>query len=79
MFWPPRSPDLNPLDYWFWGTLKARVFHNNAPRDLQTLKSTIAEECDAFTVGELAAAISNLSERCQLLDQVDSGHFDYLM
>lgn len=18
--WPPRSPDLNPCDYWFWGT-----------------------------------------------------------
>ena len=77
--WPPRSPDLNPLDYWFWGTLKARVFHNNAPRDLQTLKSRIAEECDAFTVGELAAAISNLSERCHLLDQVDGGHFEHLM
>ena len=55
------------------------MFHNNAPRDLQTLKSRIAEECDAFTVGELAAAISNLSERCHLLDQVDGGHFEHLM
>ena len=55
------------------------MFHNNASRDLQTLKSRIAEECDAFAVGELAAAISNLSERCHLLDQVDGGHFEHLM
>ena len=29
--WPPRSPDLSPLDYYFWGTLKARLYHNFKP------------------------------------------------
>lgn len=24
--WPPRSPDLNPLDFFFWGELKQRVY-----------------------------------------------------
>lgn len=23
--WPPRSPDLTPLDLWLWGHLKAIV------------------------------------------------------
>ncbi|KOC58834.1 hypothetical protein WH47_02070 [Habropoda laboriosa] len=23
--WPPRSPDFNPLDFFFWGYLKVRV------------------------------------------------------
>ncbi len=23
--WPPNSPDLNPLDYFFWGVLEART------------------------------------------------------
>ena len=24
--WPPRSPDLTPLDFFLWGHLKANVF-----------------------------------------------------
>ena len=24
--WPPKSPDLNPLDYWFWNSLKNKVY-----------------------------------------------------
>lgn len=23
--WPARSPDLTPMDYWFWGDLKSKV------------------------------------------------------
>ena len=30
--WPTRSPDLNPLEYWFWETLRARAFHVDSPR-----------------------------------------------
>lgn len=26
--WPPRSPDLNPLDFFLWGYLKALVYAN---------------------------------------------------
>jgi hypothetical protein len=25
-FWPLRSPDLNPCDYWLWGALKGAVY-----------------------------------------------------
>ncbi|XP_011860094.1 PREDICTED: uncharacterized protein LOC105557457 [Vollenhovia emeryi] len=24
--WPPRSPDLSPLDFFYWGYLKSKVF-----------------------------------------------------
>ncbi|CAK9799199.1 hypothetical protein ANTPLA_LOCUS1929 [Anthophora plagiata] len=24
--WPPRSPDMNPLDFFFWGHLKTAVY-----------------------------------------------------
>ena len=26
--WPPRSPDLNPLDYHVWGYMKAMVYEH---------------------------------------------------
>jgi hypothetical protein len=24
--WPPRSPNLTPLDFFFWGTIKQKVY-----------------------------------------------------
>lgn len=27
--WPPRSPDLTPLDFYLWGTIKSEVYKNN--------------------------------------------------
>lgn len=26
ILWPPRSPDLNPMDFFYWGCLKDRVY-----------------------------------------------------
>ena len=38
--WPPRSPDLNPCDYFLWGYLKARVYHP-LPKTISELKTNI--------------------------------------
>ncbi|GBM75445.1 hypothetical protein AVEN_182316-1 [Araneus ventricosus] len=34
--WPPRSPDLNPLDFFFWGHMKSLVYEMpvNSAEDL---------------------------------------------
>ncbi|PNF33616.1 hypothetical protein B7P43_G13023, partial [Cryptotermes secundus] len=29
IFWPSRSPDLNPRDSFFWGCLKDKVYSSN--------------------------------------------------
>ncbi|GFW36722.1 uncharacterized protein TNCV_1220541 [Trichonephila clavipes] len=34
--WPPRSPDLNPCDFWLWGHLKLLVSYDQ-PRTLHNL------------------------------------------
>ena len=40
--WPPRSPDLTPLDYFLWGYLKSKVYTASAPpRNLQVLERRI--------------------------------------
>ena len=77
--WPPRSPDLNPLDFYFWGTLKARIFHFNYPKTLDELKIRIEEECDRFTQDELSTAICSIWTRLQMLESEDGGHFEHLM
>ena len=41
--WPPRSPDLNPCDFYLWGNLKAKVY-NPLPKTLDELKANIERE-----------------------------------
>ncbi|KAJ4438002.1 hypothetical protein ANN_13941 [Periplaneta americana] len=39
--WPPRSPDLNRLDFYLWGHLKSLVYSSPVP-DLESLQNRIA-------------------------------------
>jgi transposase len=38
--WPPRSPDLTPLDFWLWGYVKDEVYKEK-PKSLVDLKERI--------------------------------------
>lgn len=44
MAWPPRSPDLTPLDFFLWGYLKDKVFRT-IPETLQEMEDRIVENC----------------------------------
>lgn len=44
MLWPPRSPDLTPLDFFLWGFLKDKVFRTS-PDTLQEMENRIMENC----------------------------------
>jgi hypothetical protein len=45
----PRSPNLNPSDFYLWGTLKEKV-HVNNPRSLDQLQENIRHEIPAIPV-----------------------------
>ncbi|KAJ8941693.1 hypothetical protein NQ318_023659 [Aromia moschata] len=32
--WPAKSPDLNPLDFFLWGTLKNNIYGEELSRDM---------------------------------------------
>lgn len=46
--WPARSPDLTPLDFWFWGDVKRRVYQTR-PASLVALKKCIKEKINEIT------------------------------
>lgn len=46
--WPPRSPDLSTLDFFFWGYLKSKVY-NNRPQNLDGLRQRIIDVSAAIT------------------------------
>jgi hypothetical protein len=45
MEWPPRSPDLTPIDFFLWGFVKDNVYVPPLPTSLHELKTQIREVC----------------------------------
>jgi hypothetical protein len=39
--WPPRSPDLTPLDFFLWGFIKGRVFVPSLPANVVQLQTRV--------------------------------------
>lgn len=74
--WPPRSPDLNPADFWLWGHLKHKVYCRQ-PRNLQELQSFIEEEIAAIDRQVMRSAVFNILDRLNLVVQLDGGHIEH--
>jgi hypothetical protein len=77
--WPPRSPDMTPMDFFFWGVVKNKVYERN-PHTVNELKDYIS---DAFT--EIDGDRNLCRTVCQsVLDsyrdccKVEGGHFEHL-
>ena len=60
--WPPRSPDLTPLDFFFWSFLKNKV-HSRKPETLDELKLFILEECQGMDGDMLKRVCNNTVKR----------------
>jgi hypothetical protein len=62
---PPRSPDLNSVDYYFWGMLKARVYHQFIPTTMHPIKERITQEINNVSVEEMCRTVHNLEIRSE--------------
>lgn len=77
--WPPRSPDLTPMDFFFWGIVKKRVYERN-PHTVDELKEYISEvfiEIDA-DLHLCRAVCQSVLERFEECCNVEGGHFERL-
>lgn len=71
--WPPRSPDLNPCDFFLWGYLKSRVY-NPLPNNLDELKDNIIREIKKIDKKIQKDTFLNFSKRCDLVVDAQGGH-----
>lgn len=75
--WPPRSPDLTPMDFWFWGYLKSKVYTSN-PRDLSELKDAIKREVIQIPPAMLRSSLLSTISRMQCVIVCEGGHVENL-
>ena len=73
--WPARSPDLNPLDYFFWGFLKAKVY-TPWPRNLDELEANIRREVANLQPAMVARALMDIKSRARKCLNAGGGHFE---
>ncbi|KAJ4448490.1 hypothetical protein ANN_10506 [Periplaneta americana] len=78
--WPPRSPDLNPLDFYLWGHLKSLVYSYPVP-DLECLRNRIVacSEDIRNTPGVWDRVRRSMRHRCEVCIQAGGGHFEHLL
>lgn len=73
--WPPYSPDLTPLDFCIWGTVKARIAKHK-PLTLIELNNALRIEVSLFTQEFITNAIGSLIPRLQSLRNANGGHIE---
>jgi len=73
--WPPRSPDLNPLDYHVWSYMKTMVYANKVNMReelLQQILSTARSINNAAVLHKVTSSLVTWVRKCI---QADRGHF----
>lgn len=75
--WPPRSPDLNPMDFFVWGYYKELVYSKES-HTLQQLKRKLNEAEITLRDNRLAfiRLKDNFFRRCRLCIQQGGRHFE---
>ena len=73
--WPPRSPDLNPCDFYLWGYLKS-VVYNPLPKTLVDLKQNISREIEKIPKEILKSTFFNFEKRCTLILSANGDHIE---
>lgn len=73
--WPPRSPDLTPLDFFLWGYLKNEVYQHPIS-NMAELCDRIRAACRAIPAAMLAKAVRGTVNRAQLCIVADGGAFE---
>jgi hypothetical protein len=73
--WPPRSPELTPLDLFLWGYVKNIVYQVKI-NDLQHLKARIRDAVATVTLNMLQATWNEVEYRLDICRATKGAHIE---
>jgi hypothetical protein len=82
IFWPPFSPDLNPIEA-IWNKMKdyIELHYPDLPggrqRTYNQLRSIVQEAWESITPEDLKELIGTMRDRCQAVIDAHRGHTKY--
>ena len=77
--WAPRSPEMNPWDYGFFGEIERQVFVPPQPTTLPQLRARITAVIGSLTPAYIRKTCDALRRRCQACVQANGGPFEHLL
>ncbi|XP_036139970.1 uncharacterized protein LOC118644749 [Monomorium pharaonis] len=76
--WPPRSPDLNVLDYFVWGHIKTKVEHMRERGEAE-VREAISAVFQTITPDMIRRATQQIVRRAELCLETQGKHFEQLL
>ena len=73
--WPPRSPDLNPLDFFLWGYMKEEI-HRAQPGSITEVKQLIENFMASITEDLLQRVTGQFVSRIRKCIEANGGVFE---
>src|SRR3954466_6638382 len=73
--WPPRSPDLNPLDFYLRGHIKTNVYRTK-PGSIDELMQRITDSVAAIPAAQLQNAFREFERRIRLIIVNNGAHME---
>ena len=70
--WPPRSPDLTPMDFFIWGEMKCLVYET----PIDTAEELVARVAEAAAIFR---ETQSFARRYQLCINVNGRHFQHFL
>lgn len=77
--WPARSPDLNPIDFFYWGAVKEQVYAKPIA-NVAELRQRIAEAAEYVNSRSFARQITrSFLRRCRSCIEAEGKQFEHLL
>ena len=73
--WPPRPPDITPLNFFLWGYIKDIVYRTTV-RYINDLQHRIIEAIDTVAVDKLARTWQEIEYRLDIVRATDGAHVE---
>ena len=73
--WPPRSPDITPLDFFLWGFVKDNVYMRRVS-NIDDLKARITTAIASVDADMLAATWREIDYRLDILRATKGAHVE---
>ena len=77
--WPPKSPDLNPLDFFVWSELERMVYRGQRIRTIEELKERLTACWDQLSQRLLARAVGAVPKRLQACVTAHGARFEHML
>ena len=74
-FWPPSSPDINPLDFCLWSILEEKAC-KKSHQNLDQLKRSLEAAWDSISLDVVRAAVDAVPKRLHQIVKARGNHIE---